>query len=321
VRTTRTTAAVALALFIATAGCGSKPPPDPSSAERLNDEGLRALDRGETDAADDLFRRALGEAELVDDLRSQAEAWNNRGLVAFGHGDCEGAWRDHAAALRLHELRGVRDAGEVRTRENLGTALLACGRRDEARVQLTLALTLAGSLKDAGEAMRARLGLASLALAEGRADDAVAQARVVTDARKEVRDEGTLAAALALEGAALEAKGDLAGARAKLEDAVAVDRKREVPGSVAADLKALANVAERAGEAARASAYLLRAARIDRRMGALEDAARELARARDLAAKGSADEAEAIAAELAIVKEAADKAARAKESVASPGAR
>src|SRR6202044_871833 len=94
-------------------GCGSAPPPAPSTAQRLNAEGLVRLDRGEGDEADDAFQSALQEAELVDDLQSQAEAWNNRGALAFARGHCEDAWKMHAAALRIHQLRGVRDEGEL----------------------------------------------------------------------------------------------------------------------------------------------------------------------------------------------------------------
>jgi tetratricopeptide (TPR) repeat protein len=297
---------VAVALGVAVVACGGKRPPEPTTAERLNAEGLTRLERGEGEAADDLFRNALMEAELVDDLKSQAEAWNNRGVLAFSRGDCEGAWRDHAAALRLHALRGVRDAGEVRTRVNLGTALLACGKRDEARTNLTEAEGLARSLKDEHEATRARLGLAGLALAEGRAEDAAKGARAITESKPD--DDATRAAALALEGTALEAMNHLSEAKARFEAAADVDRRREAPTSVASDLKALARVAERAGDAGLASAYLLRASRIDRNLGALDVAARELARAKDLAARGNATyEVEAIELELEVVNAATAK--------------
>jgi tetratricopeptide (TPR) repeat protein len=300
-------------LAIGAVGCrGADLPPQPSEAQRLNAEGLRRLDRGEADAADDLFRAALQEAELTDDLQSQAEAWNNRGALAFARGRCDEAWQFHGAALRVHGLRGVRDEGELRAHVNLATVLLACGRRDEARREATEAERLAVTLpkeQTSEDGPKVQLLAAQFLLEDGNARGAAEQsARVAKDAHKN-EDDATEAAALAIQGTALEREGQLVEARARLEEGLTLDRKRQAPVQVATDLRALGRVAEAQRDWGRASAYLVRSARIARRLGALDAAAVDLEHAVELAKRaGSKADALAAAAELDVVKSARDAA-------------
>jgi tetratricopeptide (TPR) repeat protein len=293
----------------ALAGCGSaQARPSPSAVQRLNGEGLRRLERGDGDGAEEMFRDALREGELVDDLQGQAEAWNNLGALASGRGKAEQAWAFHAAALRLHAARKVRDAGEVRTRTNLGGAMLLAGKPGEAKQQFQEATTLAASIGDAPSAYMARVGSAAVALREGDIPLAARLAReVAADARRTgaASDEGALAAALSVEGAALELLHDTAGAKARFDEALTIDRRREQPLAVSADLRSLARLAERQGELGEAASLLGRSARISRRMGQLDEAAGELQHAIKLADQGSATgEAAALRAELEAVEEA-----------------
>ena len=76
------TALASMALVLA-ACAGPKVGPPPSAAARLNAEGLRRLERGDDAGAEEMLRGALREAELIDDLTSQAEAWNNLGALAM----------------------------------------------------------------------------------------------------------------------------------------------------------------------------------------------------------------------------------------------
>jgi tetratricopeptide (TPR) repeat protein len=286
--------------MVAASGCGGQADAArPSAAQRLNGEGVRRLERGDAKGAEETFWDALEEAALVDDLQGQAEAWNNLGALAMARGKPEEALGCHRTALHLHRARRVRDLGEVRTRSNLGAALLALGRMPEAEVHLAAAVDLASELHQADAALLARVGLASLALHKKEAARAAELAKAAAlDARK-VEDFAALAAALAVEGAALDALGDPTGARARFEEALDLDRKREEPFAVANDLRFLSRIAERAGDTAAASSYLARSARISRWMGDYERAERELRRALKLAREAASKEIELIEAELA----------------------
>jgi tetratricopeptide (TPR) repeat protein len=290
--------------------CGGPKGAPPTTAQRLNSEGLLRLERGDSATADDMFRDAIAEAELVDDLKSQAEAWNNRGGIAFLKGSCDGAVEAHSIALRLHALRRVRDEGELRTRVNLANVLVTCGKREEARPHLREAEALAAKVPKSKEAVAARVAAATLQLSDGNAQGALGAAGpLVEDARK-LEAPGVLAAALALSAEVKEASGDLAGARVDAEEALELDRKREAPPAVATDLRILARVHERLSDAATASALWLRYARIERRLGNLDEATGGLGRARELAARaGAAVEARAIAEEERLVRAAQAEAA------------
>lgn len=288
-------------LLVAAPACGGSAvvAAKPSAAQRLNAEGVRRLDRGDTKGAEATFWDALEEASLVDDLKGQAEAWNNLGALAMARGKPEEALGCHTTALSLHRARQVRDLGEVRVRANLGSVLLALGRVSEAEVHLTAADALASELDQAPAALLARVGLASVALHKKEAARAAERAKAAAHEAREAADFGALAAALAIEGAALASLGDLASARARYEEALDLDRRRESPIAVAEDLRALSAIAARAGDSAAASSYLARSARIARWMGDYARAERELRRALKLARDAASRDIELIETELA----------------------
>jgi tetratricopeptide (TPR) repeat protein len=293
-------------------GCGSPPAraPEPTSAERFNAEGLRRLERGELDGAVEMFRAALREAELVDDLIGQAEAWNNLGAVAMVQDAPERAWSNHTNALRLYRLAEVRDLGEVETLTNLGSALLASGRPEEARTQFEEAVELGETLKGAEAVTVARVGLAAVALQAGDFTEASQQAAAAGKSARRRGDVATLAAALAVQGAAAEAMGELRRARALFNEALEIDRKREVPHAVRDHLRALARVAQRQNDEQEAAALLTRCARISRWLGQLDAAESELRRASEAAAAASSRQIDdAIQLERRLLEVARDQAA------------
>lgn len=297
--------ALALALAPPLAACSAPAASiKPTAADRLNGEGVRRLERGDSIGAEEAFRGALDEAALVDDLKGQAEAWNNLGALAMARRQPEEALRCHSAALELHRGRGARDQGEVRTRSNVGSALLALGRYDKAEAEFTAAIRLAGELEDPGAALLAKTGLASVALHKKDAPRAAALAREAAAEARAKDSSSALASALCVEGAASSALGDLAAAKASFEEALSIDRRREDPRQVASDLRALSAIAERQGDLAAAASYLVRSARIARRSGDLDLAERELGEALRLARRASSKDIEIIEGELSSLRRA-----------------
>lgn len=265
-------------------GCGASPSPRPpaSAAQRYNGEGLRRLERGDLKGADELIHDALREAELVDDLQGQAEAWNNLGALASARGDAREAWACHANALRLYKLRGAREPGLIRTHTNLGGAMLLLGSTSEAEQQFRAAAELAEQLNEAPAAAMARIGLAAAELRRGNAQAAAGLAHKEAEEARARKDESAQAAALSIEGASLELLDQHAEARGRHEEALSLDRKREQPRAVRDDLRALARLSERQQDRAAAASYLARAARISRRMDELNAARNELKKAIEL---------------------------------------
>lgn len=288
-------------------GCGgskSEPPPR-TPAQRLNAEGVRRLDRGDVPGAEQMFRDALAEAELVDDLPAQAEAWNNLGALAAARHDAREAWAAHANAVRLYASSGKRVAGEVRARTNLGSAMLGLGRRDDAKAEFERAVALANELGDSTLALYARVGLAAAALQEKDAKRAGELARGAREAAERANDEGAVTAALSVEASAAELGGDDASARKLFEAALDRDRKREQPAAVAADLRALARLEARLGRRPESARYLVRLAKLERRLDALDRAEQALTEAVALFPPG--DEKTLAEAELAELRRAREK--------------
>lgn len=279
---------LALGLTLTAAcGGGAQTHEPATAAQRLNGEGLRRLERGDIEGAEALFHDALREGELVDDLQAQAEAWNNLGSLAMAQGNTEAAIAAHSLSLRLHAAKKSRDAGEIRARSNLGSALLLARRPDEARAQFQAAIELATQLGEPQPALMARVGLAAVAVQRDTPQEAARLASEATGAARKQKDDASLAAALSVEGAALELAGDLTGASAKLEEALNIDRAREQPLNVEADLLALARLAERRGDRPAASSLLARASRVARRLGRFEQATDALTRAIALSPGGA----------------------------------
>jgi len=257
----------ALALALGSVACAAPiSTPRLTAAERWNAEGVRRLDQGDS-VAEECFLSALREAELIDDLRSQAEAWDNLGALSTAQGRASDAQRAHRKALDLYRARGVRDLGEVRARANLGAALLALGELGDAEAEFAAATKLASWLRKPTAAHLARAGLASIALRRGAAPRAAALARALVEEARAAADDAGLGAALAIEGVARLSMGELGLARVRLEEALAVDQRRAAPFAIAEDLRALAEVAARAGDQAAASSYLARRDLIVRALG------------------------------------------------------
>ncbi|MDW8251564.1 MAG: hypothetical protein RMJ98_19895 [Myxococcales bacterium] len=288
-------------LFLVSCGAPPSARPSSSAARRFNGEGLRRLERGDLKGAEEMFHDALREAELVDDLSGQAEAWNNLGALAAARGAPRDAWAYHATALRFYQLRSVPDLGQIRAHANLGSAMLLVGSVDEAEVQFRAASALAEQLGRPDAGAMARVGLAAAKLRRGQAEQAASLAnREVQDARRR-GDDGVRAAALSIEGAALELLGRLPEAQIRYEEALVLDRRREHPGAVRDDLRALARLSERQGDRVGAATYLTRAARVSRRMEDLDSSEEELSRAIRLL--GESEEARRLGVELEAIRE------------------
>ena len=220
------------------------------------------------------------------------------------------AWSNHANALRLYRQAKVRDLGEVETLTNLGSALLASGRPDEARTQFEEAVELGKSLKGESAVTVARVGLAAVALQDGDFAEASRQAAAAVRVARQQRDDAALAAALAVQGAAAEATGEFDRAHALFTEALEIDRKREVPHAVRDHLRALARVARRQNDWKEAATLMTRCARISRWLGQLDTADAELGQASEAAAAGSSKQVDdAIRLERRLLQVARDQAA------------
>jgi tetratricopeptide (TPR) repeat protein len=294
--------ALPLSTLALLAACGSAPAsrPAPAPAARYNGEGLRRLERGDLRGAEELFRDALREAELLDDLQGQAEAWNNLGALSASRGALPDARAQHAVALRLYLARGSEDPGLLRTRTNLGSALLALDAVNDAESQFNEAIALASRLGQPDAASLARVGLATIALRRSQPQRALELARNEVALARRANLPSSHAAALTIEAAALELLGQLEEARLRLEEALSLDRKREHPPAVREDLRALARLRERQGARSEAASYLARAARVSRRMEDLDAARSELRRAIELL--GDGPEASQLRAELEVLE-------------------
>jgi tetratricopeptide (TPR) repeat protein len=290
--------ALPVALWLVACG-GPKVGPPPTTAERLNAEAVRRLDRGDDRGAEEMIRAALREAELVDDLVGQAEAWNNLGALEMARGKFREAWNAHVTALSLHQATKVRGVGEVRTRSNLGAALLAAGKVAEAKAQFEEAVALGDKIGDPKASRLARVGLGSVALRDGDATRALALVRGAFDGSGDATEGG----AFAVEGASEEALGDLPPARAAYERALDIDRRHAVPRAVAEDLRGLARVAERSGNVTEATALLTRSSRIARRLGERNMAVRDLERAIELSGTATSDGKAALEEELKALRQ------------------
>ena len=288
--------AVLCVLLLRCSGPSAAPPM--TAVQRLNAEAVRRIDRGDVGGAELTLRDALREAELVDDLGGQAEAWNNLAALAMARSELEEAFACCSMALRIHRMREVHDVSEVRAHTNLGSVLLALGKASEAKEQFDAAVRLAETLRIRPVAFLARVGLAAVALREGKTADAVALASSLAAEARNANDDEAAAAALQLEGNARLAQGDREGARSRLEEALGLDRKRESPGAVVGDLRSLARVAEAVGDRSQASLYWSRASRSARRLGDLAGAEHDLRSALEHARATHSPDVAAFEAEL-----------------------
>jgi tetratricopeptide (TPR) repeat protein len=272
---------------IACGGSGSALKPPPTNVERFNADGVLRLELGDLGAAQSLFEAALADAEPVDDLAGQVEAWSNLGAVARARGDLPGALACYTSALRVHRSLGTRNAAEARARLNLGIVLAALRRTDDARAQVTTSLDLARANKEKSVERSARVALASIDLTQGKHEAARAAAAQVAKEANEAGDRSALAAALPIEAAALDKLGRPGDARQRLLLALAIDRERRDAVQVRDDLLALAAIAERTKAPCEAVSFLGRAALVSRRLSRQATADAELAHALSIAEGGN----------------------------------
>jgi tetratricopeptide (TPR) repeat protein len=277
---------VASALCVVVAACGGAPAHVPTPVERLNIEGVERLERGEGEEAQELFRGALAEAELVDDLTGEAEALGNLAGLARDRGQLSEAIASYGRALSCYEDLGTRVPAEVRTRTSFAIALLDAGDIARAERELTSAVSLAASLEKPDLALSARATLASVALRRKDPQRAMLLAREVEIAAEKKGDASALGAALFVDALAREAEGDRNGAHDRAEAALATDRGRRAPLAVADDLELLARLSLPTDKA-RAAAYWARSALVYERLGRPDAALAALESALE-AAKGSA---------------------------------
>jgi tetratricopeptide (TPR) repeat protein len=275
---------VACAALLVGVACGSAEPPlVETPAQTRNVEGVRRLDRGDLAMAEDAFQGALREAELIDDLGRQGEAWSNLGTVAMARGDWNGASFCFARALAIYAQSPARGRSEVSARANHGSVLLELGRAGEAKAQFEQASRLAAQVGDARGGLLAEIGLATVKLRTG---DIAAARQLAGAARARAEPMGDLSivgAALGVEGGALEAQGDLARAAEVYERALAMDREAGNPVSVLSDLRGLGRVATRRGDRGRAALLTARAARVEKSLGRFDEAEADLGKAVALA--------------------------------------
>jgi tetratricopeptide (TPR) repeat protein len=300
----------AAAFATALSACSMPPEvPEPSSAQRFNSEGLRRMDRGDVDGAREMFSAALKEAELVDDLVGEAEAWNNLGAMALSAGRPDESRRLQEKALAFHLAAGSKGEALVRTRTNLGSSLLLLGDPRGATTQFEAALVAARDLP-ADRSLMARVGLASAALQLGDDDRAERLAREAERAAHDTGEGAAEAGCLAVESGVLEHRSDAAGARERLERALDIDRRREEPYAVRDDLRSLARLVGAQGDRERRATLLVRAARVSRWLGDREAAARDLADARGATENLSAETLRAIGDEDRLLAESLSADAR-----------
>lgn len=234
-------AALAAALALAVAACGSRGPVEPAALVQPRDAlrlGMQSYHDHQYLAAQQLFSKAYVLYRSVDDGRGQVSALINMADTALALGE-------HAQAL-AHIL----DAERLAARDELGgfdsrldllkaQALLAAGSPAAARVLLDGVLARSGgepALRQAAVLERARLAQAS-------GDDAQAW---LERARAELGGSpapSAQASLLRLEAASLQSGGDHAGARLRLAEALELYRREFYRPGIAAvheDLGALA---------------------------------------------------------------------------------
>ncbi|MCB9882132.1 MAG: tetratricopeptide repeat protein [Planctomycetes bacterium] len=270
--------AIVLALtlsWFASCGLFSSAPeePDNTPSQILNHHGLERLAVGDLESAQRDFEEALEYAERLDDLISQAEAWNNLAHLERIRSADLGTSKDATNGLAMHEraLALHREAenavGEVRTLQNLGTWHLVGGDVDAARVAFEQALAIAQRIEDEPLADASRIGLAAVLVSTGKAQSALDLLDDVIERARDDGDRDRLAAALANRGAALMDLEQFPRARNVYEQCLALNRDREAPRQIAQDLEALRTIAEKVGDGPGVLRYALREARVRMRLG------------------------------------------------------
>jgi tetratricopeptide (TPR) repeat protein len=155
------------------AGTGTIGPPDPQmqelsglldSAPAFEYRGIRALERGQADVAEGLFRRGL-------DLEPNAASLRHHlGVTLLQLGDEPGAMAEFARALDLAP-------GYAPTHYSLGVLLATHGRHADAAARFATALT------HAPDSLDARLALADMLTATGHPAEALRHFDTVLDVR------------------------------------------------------------------------------------------------------------------------------------------
>jgi tetratricopeptide (TPR) repeat protein len=272
-------------LAVSTGCSGPKPVPAATPVQKLSAEGVHRLERGDYTGAAEMFKQTLHEAELVDDLRGQATAWNNIGSLGLAQGDLAVAVSALGHAVRFYRQIKEHGLGELRARVNLGIAQLASGDVAAARGQLTEAQRLGDSLGKPREAWLAEVTLGSADVKSGQASTGAERAQRALIWARSAHDLAIESAASLVLGSAFQAQGDLDGALSSYERALEIDRTRQEPSAILEDLRALADLYKQRGQLSLAGDVLARRGRVAKRLGRLDVAEADMAWALEFGAK------------------------------------
>jgi len=223
-------------------------------ARALNDYADVLTNRGEGDAAEPLYRRALGIAQTGGGARIEALTWNNLGVLAYRRGNLELTVEMFEKALGLQVKIG--DSSErSNTLANLGAVYRALGRYADALEASDSALELVRRVGDASSEIDVLNNRGVLFKAVGdlrSAADAYQAALVLVEATGARIVEATLAANL---GSLYRLLGQPDRAEIHLERALAAAEAAGSPANEAWALQALGEMAREAGSPNAASYY------------------------------------------------------------------
>lgn len=274
------------AIFALLLGCsGPKAVPAATPVQKLSAEGVHRLERGDYAGAAEMFKQTLHEAELVDDLRGQAMAWNNIGSLGLAQGDLPTAVSALGHAVRFYRQIKEHGLGELRARVNLGIAQLETGNVAAAKAQLVEAQRLGDSLGKPREAWLAEVTLGSAEVKSGQASIGADRAQKALVWAQSNHDLAIESAASLVMGSALQAQGDLEGALSRYDHALEIDRTRQEPSAILEDLRALAELYKQRGQPSLAGDILARRGRVAKRLGRLDVAEADMAWALEFGAK------------------------------------
>lgn len=245
--------------LLAMVGCsGSLPPPLPparAEANRLNDRGIEAEQRGDGETALAAFDEAYQRYAAIEYFPGMVTALINSARVSSGRGDVSAAQR---ALTRAQEL--IRFTPRLATevcfeqarllvRQGNPREALAWGERALSGADETTEGRVLNLLAD----IRLRLG--EREQAETLAERALTRALGHEDRREQAN-------ALRLRAECALRRGDAAAAESGFNEALAWDRELALGSRIAADLRGLAATAELAGERNRALELWARAANL-----------------------------------------------------------
>ena len=265
-----------IAALLVSAGCatsGDKQPPSRlARAIQENHRGEQFFARGEYKTAMEHFRRALRDAESIENEDAIAANLINLSIVQQRLGDRAAAASSVERILNEGELRfGEQRLAEAAVRRSL--LALEAGAHAEAKKFTELAQH---HCRDQCGVRGKVLGLRGyLALASGNGAAAEALGMQAVAVHRAGNDREELANGLRLVGSAAQLLGDPARGLPSLEEALAIDKRLALPRAVVGDLLALGRAHEQLGNADRARGFFERAvaaAKADGNAAAVEQA-------------------------------------------------